>query len=81
MSNVGKLSDACMIRQDSNLVTLSVTVAGMAMTVAVVLGKEEVFVDAISGEQNGGGSQTGEQSLEAVPSREGTGVSPSITVK
>lgn len=45
----------------------------------VVILKEEVLVGAVSGESDGGPAQTGEKALEAVPSSEGTSVSPSLT--
>lgn len=62
-------------------VALSVTVGSVAMSVAVVLGEEEVLIEAVSGEEDGGSSQAGEQALEAVPSSEGAGVSPSLAAE
>lgn len=45
----------------------------------VIVLEEEVLVDAIPSEGNGGHAQTGEQALEAVPSAEGAGVPPDLT--
>lgn len=57
-------------------------VTGVSMAVAnLIRGDEEVLVDAVSGKQDGGSSQTREESLEAVPSRKGTCVSPCLTVQ
>lgn len=51
------------------------------MSVAVVLREEEVLIEAVSSEEDGGSSQAGEQALEAVPSSEGAGVSPSLATE
>lgn len=49
----------------------------LAVVVMVIL-EEEVLIGAVSSKSDGGPTQTGEKALEAVPSSEGTGVSPSL---
>lgn len=73
----------CVDFDERNLVVgLSMAVTGVTMTVAsLVRGDEKVLIDAVSGEEDGGSSQTGEKSLEAVPSREGPCESPGLTVQ
>jgi hypothetical protein len=52
----------------------------VSLAVVMVILEEEVLVSAVSGESDGGPAQTGEKALEAIPSCEGAGVSPSLAV-
>lgn len=57
-------------------------VTGVSVAVAnVIRGDEKVLIDAVSGKKDGGSSQTGEQSLEAVPSRKGSCESPCLAAQ
>ena len=51
----------------------------VSIAVVVLVLQKEVFVGAVSGESNGGGSQTGEPALESVPAGECSLVSPGLT--
>lgn len=50
----------------------------MRLSVVFIL-HEKVLVEAVSGEGDGGGTQTGQGALEPVPSGEGADVSPGLT--
>jgi hypothetical protein len=57
-------------------------VTGVSVTMAnLIRGDKKVLVDAVSGEKDGGSSQTREESLKAVPSRKGTCESPCLAVR
>lgn len=51
----------------------------MGLVVVVVVLEEEVLVAAVAGKGDGRDAQAGEGVLEAVPAREGAGVSPGLT--
>jgi hypothetical protein len=53
---------------------------GLFMTVCVIVREENFLVDAVASKKDSRSSKTGEQSLEAIPAREGTCVSPCLTV-
>lgn len=59
---------------------LVVALAVVGITVVVVILQEEVLICAVGGKSDGRNSETGEESLEAIEPREGTGVPPGLTV-
>lgn len=67
----------CISLQRDNLV---VGLAVVAVTMVVIL-QEEVLVCAVSSECDGSDAETGEESLEAVPPSEWTGVAPGLTIQ
>lgn len=58
-----------------------VGLAVVVVTVVVVILQEEVLVCAVGSEGDGGDTETGEKTLEAVPAAEGTGIAPGLTVQ
>lgn len=62
-----------------NVVRLIVLVVRLAMAVALVRGEEEGFGRYVDEEGCRSNAQSGECAFEAVPSREGSGVSPRLT--
>jgi len=60
----------------------SVTVTGMSVAVANVIGgNEKVLINTVAGKEDGGSSQTREKSLKPIPSREGSSISPCLTTR
>lgn len=52
----------------------------VVLNMVLLVFEEEVFVCAITGESDGSNTQAGEETLETVPSGEGAGVPPDLTV-
>lgn len=69
-------SNSVQIRIGSLVVSLSMVSISM-----VFILKEKVLISTVSGESDDGSSKTGEGSLETVPTGEGAGVTPGLTVK
>lgn len=60
-------------------VVLVVALAMVTVTMVVVVLQEEVLVCAVASKCDGGNAESGEQTLEAVPTAEGSIVAPGLT--